>query len=67
MKAGSHAPGWRPLPIIQICAKGASCCHIGLDAQIESSLLSSLSSGCLGFLRRRFGRRYGRRERWCGS
>jgi hypothetical protein len=33
MKAGS-APGWRPLPIIQICAKGASCCHTGLDAQI---------------------------------
>jgi hypothetical protein len=42
--------------------------RIGRGAsQIESSLLSSLSSGCPGFLRRRPGRRFGRRERCRGS
>jgi hypothetical protein len=52
-------------PIIQIGDSPGSRIHASLGMQIESSLLSSLSSGSPGFLRRRLRWRHGRRER-CG-
>jgi hypothetical protein len=51
----------------RICVPPEWLPHTRPAAQIESSLLSSLSSGSPGFLRRRLGRRYGRRERCLGS
>jgi hypothetical protein len=53
-------------PIALICAAAADICHPSVAAQIESSLLSSLSSGSPSSLRRRLGQRHDQRER-CGG